>query len=224
MKILDVPQSGSVAGVTSSRNRYGQYRRTRAIPVQPQTQAQLDVRANLSSLSAAWRGLDANKQSAWRSLAQSYPYTDSLGQIIILTGHQLYIAINSIRLLGAQATTDDAPAIPDTFLTDPMTGLTAEIAAGTTSLNVTWATIPATEYALLYASPPLSPGVGFWNDFRLIGVRQGATGAQVDYGAAYDAKFGAPQAGQKVLVRAIHCINGFRGPKKELNDIWETTS
>ena len=35
MKILDVPQSGSLGGQTSSHNRAGQYRRARRSPVQP---------------------------------------------------------------------------------------------------------------------------------------------------------------------------------------------
>src|SRR5439155_109028 len=95
MKILDVPQSGSVAGVTSSRNRFGQYRRTRATPVNPNSTFQGAVRARLSVNSAAWRALTAAQRAGWNDLAASMTRTDSLGQTYSLTGFQSYCSVNN---------------------------------------------------------------------------------------------------------------------------------
>src|SRR5206468_836067 len=98
MKILDVPQSGSQAGTTSSRNRYGQYRRSRATPVNVNSTAQQAARNRLSAESEAWRGLTDIQREAWNSFADEHPQTDSLGQVVTLTGHQMFVGVNSALL------------------------------------------------------------------------------------------------------------------------------
>src|SRR5437773_11561609 len=68
MKYLGPTQSGSENGTTASRNRFGQYFRRRAVPVQPRTAAQLAVRARMSNNAAAWRALTDAQRAAWESL------------------------------------------------------------------------------------------------------------------------------------------------------------
>src|SRR5213594_7639 len=111
MKILDVPQSGSVAGVTSSRNRFGQYRRTRATPVNPNSTFQGAVRARFSVNSAAWRALTAAQRAGWADLGTSMTRTDSLGQTYALTGFQAYCSLNNNNLAAGNAVVSDAPVL-----------------------------------------------------------------------------------------------------------------
>src|SRR6187455_3387360 len=92
MKMLDVPQSGSIAGQTSSRNRFGQYRRTRAVPVNVNSPAQTVVRGYLIEASQAWRNLTDAQRDSWNSYALDHPRVDSLGQTITLTGHQIFVS------------------------------------------------------------------------------------------------------------------------------------
>ena len=66
MKILDIPRSGSYAGITSSRNRFGQYVRNRRAPVQPiGTGRRAFIRSAFGNASTSWAGLTAEEQEAW---------------------------------------------------------------------------------------------------------------------------------------------------------------
>jgi len=68
MKYFGNPQSGSYAQMTASRNRFGQYFRTRAVPVNPATPQQLVQRARLSTNAAGWRDLTDGERAGWLSL------------------------------------------------------------------------------------------------------------------------------------------------------------
>ena len=72
--------SGSVAGQTASRNRYGVYWRTRAIPVTSTTTAALNAKARFTSQSQAWQGETDATRLAWKEWALDNPITDALGQ------------------------------------------------------------------------------------------------------------------------------------------------
>src|SRR5438876_229394 len=65
MKFLGEPRSGSLAGQTSSRNRFGQYVRSRATPVNPNSVAQAAVRARQSNNAAAWRTITDTQRAGW---------------------------------------------------------------------------------------------------------------------------------------------------------------
>jgi hypothetical protein len=123
MKFLGDPQSGSAAGTTSSRNRYGQYKRTRATPVQPRTPAQLNQRALMTTNAAAWRALTDAQRAGWLSLGAMISRTDSLGQTYTLNGFAAYCSVNNNKLAAGDAVVSDAPAIvtPGDLLTVTVT-------------------------------------------------------------------------------------------------------
>src|SRR5690554_6218576 len=87
--------SGSINGTTHSRNRGGAYMRNRSIPVNPQTVAQQAIRAILSSLSSAWRDLTPSQRNGWNSATSNFPVTDQFGDQRELSGHQLFVRLNS---------------------------------------------------------------------------------------------------------------------------------
>src|SRR5262245_36608206 len=91
MLILDVPQSGSVAGFTSSKNRFGQYRRTRAIPLQPRTPKQTRNRCLCSSGSSQWRSLSDAQRTAWNDYAQQILRSNGVGSSYTPTGASLFV-------------------------------------------------------------------------------------------------------------------------------------
>ena len=136
MKILDVPQSGSIAGVTSSHNRFGQYRRSRSTPVNVNSNAQGLVRTRLSVNSAAWRTLTTAQRAGWSDLGSSMVRSDSLGQSYTLQGNQAYASVNNNRLLCGLAVVADAPAIAT-----PINIVTATITLTAAALSVAYAAI-----------------------------------------------------------------------------------
>lgn len=206
MKILDVPQSGSVAGVTSSRNRFGQYRRTRAIPVNPNTTFQSAVRTRFAALTAGWSALTAAQRAGWASLASGITRTDALGQQYTMDGAQCYVSNNMVILDGAGTILSDAPA-----KVSPVALLTAVVTTtgGTLSLAYT-ATPLATGVKLhIFASPQRSQGRMFEGDFRLIHVSAAAATSPANILSAYVSRFGTPVVGNKIFFSCQTSISGF---------------
>lgn len=196
MKVLTDPQSGSQAGTTASRNRFGQYYRTRATPVNPNTTAQGAVRNRLSVNSAAWRQLSDVQRSGWNQLGGQLVRTDALGQAYTLTGFQAYLSVNNNHLAAGNAVVGDAPAVET-----PEGLYTATITLTASALSVAFTPTPlATGVRLfVYASPGRSAGRSFEGDMRLIHVSAAALASPSNAYASYQGRFGNPVVGQAVF-------------------------
>lgn len=206
MKILDVPQSGSQAGTTSSRNRFGQYRRTRAVPVNPSTAFQGTVRNRMAANSAAWRALTSAQRAGWETLGSGISRTDALGQTYTLNGFAAYCSVNNNNLAAGNAVVADAPAI----VTPP--GLvTATITATSAALSVAYTATPlsAGVRLFIYCSPSRSAGRTFEGDLRLIAVTAAAAASPANIFTAYSARFGAPVTGNVVFISLQTYQGGF---------------
>lgn len=207
MKILDVPQSGSVGARTSSRNRSGQYVRQRAIPVQPRTPAQIAARSRLTSQSAAWRGLTAAQRAAWNAFAQSFTVVNSLGTTINLTGAQCFVKVNSVNLLNGDATVTLPPALP-AFIAVTVTGIDAT--AGTQLLEMSGVNPAAGTKFMTFASPQLSAGVSFNGKYAWLQTAQTFTTGKLALTSVYTAKYGALIAGKQVFVKVVQSQAGMQ--------------
>jgi hypothetical protein len=209
MKFLDVPRSGSYQGITSSRNRNGQYVRTRATPVQPRSASQLSVRAHLATNAAAWRGLTQTQRDGWTSLGYQMTRTDSLGQSQNLTGFQAYCSINNLNTLVGNAAVPDPPAIktPTALLTVTPT----ETGGGTPAFSVAFTPSPlaAGQKVIVRAGPQRSAGRAFESDFRIMFIGAAASASPANILAAYQAKFGTPITGGRIFVSASVYDTGF---------------
>lgn len=206
MKLLVPPQSGSIAGQTASRNRFGQYVRTRAIPVNPNTTAQGVVRARLALNSSAWRALTGAQRAGWSDLALSMVRTDSLGQSINLTGQQAYVSVNNERLAAGDAVVSDAPALgtPSALATATIT-----LTAAAFSIAYTATPLPAGARLFTFVSPQRSAGRAFESDFRLLAVSAAAAASPANVYAAYVAKFGVPVVGNRIFIQLQVYLGGF---------------
>lgn len=129
--------SGSLGGMTASHGRGGYYLRNRVKPINPNTPRQQAVRSSLGALVQGWSSLlSAPQRAGWSAYADATPRTDRLGETLLLTGSQAYVASNTPRLqlnassLSATAARiDDPPTIPTQG--EPVTGVSAfEVTAG----------------------------------------------------------------------------------------------
>lgn len=204
MKMLDVPQSGSIAGQTSSRNRYGQYRRTRAIPVNPNSTQQGVVRARLALNSAAWRDLTGAQRAGWSTLGLSMTRTDSLGQTVNLTGLQAYCSVNNERSAAGDAVLSDAPS-----LVTPSALASATITLTAASFSVAYTPTPlgAGQRLFTFTSPQRSAGRSYESDYRLLAVSAAAAASPANVLAAYTARFGVPVVGNRIFL----CLQVYDG-------------
>lgn len=110
--------SGSIAGVTYSRAKGGTlYRRARAIPVNPQTNNQTQVRDAMTQLVNRWiTTLTPAQRTGWNLYGQNTLVTNKLGDAVARSGQNWYIACNvprvqeDTKLSGGLSIIDDAPA------------------------------------------------------------------------------------------------------------------
>lgn len=208
MKYLGPSQSGSENGNTASRNRFGQYIRRRAIPVQPRTPAQLNQRARMSLNAAAWRSLTDAQRAGWLSLGLGMIRTDSLGQSYDLNGFLAYCSVNNNKLDAGDAAVADAPAIatPPDLLT-----VTITLTAAALSIAYTATPLAAGVRLFIRASPQRSAGVKFNGDYRQIAVTAAAAASPHNGLVAYTAKFGVPVVGNRIFFNLQTYQAGFMG-------------
>jgi hypothetical protein len=199
MKYLDVPQSGSVAGETHSRNRFGQYKRTRATPVNPNSARQGIARGRLADFSAAWRALTGAQQAAWDTYSAAHTRVDSLGQTIVLTGHQFYVSVNLALANAGEAQVSVPPT--DVELGPPALTI-LDTGGGDFTITFDPSPVPAATNLIIEASKPRSAGRRYESDYRFIASIAAAAATPADIEAAYVAKFGVPTVGTKTFVRA----------------------
>ncbi len=199
MKIIDIPRSGSQDSTVSSRNRGGQYTRNRRSPVQPLgTGRRAFVRQNFANASKLWQAITDAQRAQWSAVADGYPYVDSLGQTIKLTGHQFFVACNSQLLNCNKAQIADAPASTAVW---GMTTLTASASVGGGTLNVVLTGNGTADDSLLVAcSPQVSPGVSYNNRYWQTLVTGGVDDT-INVAFQYTQEFGALVEGRKIFIR-----------------------
>lgn len=216
MKFLGPPSSGSQAGSTNSRNRFGQYIRTRAVPVNPNTSKQANVRAALANNAAAWRGLTDAQRAAWASLGSGMTRTDALGQSYTLDGFMAYCSVNNLNAAAGVALVADAP----TFL-DPGTLASMTVTLTNAAFSVAYTATPLSTGVklFLFASPQRSAGRSFEADYRLIQVSAAAAASPLNVLAAYSARLGAPVTGNRVFISGQLVKSGFAGSPFLVNQV-----
>lgn len=210
---------GKVNGTVFSKNRAGAYTRTKVTPSNPQTPYQTIVRQRLASYASGFRSLTASQIAAWNAAVDDFLSTNVFGDTVRKTGLQLYIGLNSILELigGTPLTSPPAPVgiSPTTLAINTLTN-----AAATLNLGA----IPTTQYYIIEATAPVSPGRNFLkNQYRGIATLVG-TGAAITAHSvftAYSAKFGAPVTGQRVgfRIKVADSVTGQSGIYLSQTDI-----
>jgi hypothetical protein len=216
MKVLTAPQSGSMAGTTASRNRFGQYLRSRATPVQPRTTFQLNQRARMSTNAAAWRALTDAQRGGWLSLGLMISRTDSLGQTYTMNGFMAYCSVNNNKLDAGDAAVSDAPAI-----VTPADLLTATITLTSAALSIAYTATPlaAGVRLFIWVSPQQSAGRKFNGDYRLLSVTAAAAASPSNSLAAYTARFGVPVTGTRIFFSLETYQGGFKGSPLNVSQV-----
>lgn len=168
VKILsDIQFSGSRGNITFGHNRGGQYQRTRAVPVNPNSTRQQAVRTILGTLAAAWYSLTSVQRAAWNSYAALNPVTDRLGQSITLSGMNWFMKCNS-RLSDAGITTINLP--PVAAAPAGLTSFTATFTAANAVSVVFTPVLPADACIQLWQTLPGSAASSpNFNQARLVG-------------------------------------------------------
>jgi len=100
---------GSIAGNTFTRTKAGPAVRAKVKPNNPATPAQMAQREKITRLSKAWQGLTDDERSAWDGSAENVKRKGVCGNNITMTGHQLFVKVNSMREENSDATSAATP-------------------------------------------------------------------------------------------------------------------
>lgn len=121
-----IQMSGSIAGNTFARNRYGNYVRARTKPVNPNTAQQNLVRSVVATLTARWaQTLTAVQRTAWNLYADNVNMKNKLGETIHLSGFNHYIRSNAFLQRFGKTIVDAGPVIFELPEQDPAFNITA---------------------------------------------------------------------------------------------------
>jgi hypothetical protein len=106
-----VQMSGSMAGTTHARNRFGNYTRSRTKPVNPKSARQMGARILVMMLAEQWREdpMTDAKRLAWSTYASSVNWLNKLGEIVKLTGFNHFIRSNAALIAAGGALVTDGP-------------------------------------------------------------------------------------------------------------------
>lgn len=196
-----VDGSGKLGGHVASKNKAGSYFRTKTTPLNPQTSAQTTVRASLSALAQAWKGLTAAQQLAWNNAVGSFATTQVFGSSKSISGIALYCRINqNITLAGGTAI-----SVPPAIVTvAPLTSYSVTAVGGSNvTFTFTPTPVPANTVIQVKATNNLSAGISFVkNHYRTIEYIAPAATSPAVLTTAYDAKWGSPVTGSKIWIEA----------------------
>lgn len=114
-----VQMSGSIAGNTHARNRFGNYMRARTKPVNPNTARQVTARSRLALLAEDWREVLSDAQRiAWNTYAAGVSWLNGLGEVVHLTGFNMFCRTNA-AYMQVSSRQNTAPVILSLAEQDP---------------------------------------------------------------------------------------------------------
>ncbi len=197
-----VQMSGSIAGDTFSRNRYGSYVRARTKPVNPNTARQVAVRAAVAFATSRWsQTLTGVQRTAWNLYADNVNMTNRLGETIHLSGFNHYVRSNCIKAAHASPAIDAGPVIFELPEQDPAFAITISEAGQQVSITLNagldWNNEDNALCWLFMGTPQNAQRNFFGGPWRYIGVISGDLAAPPAYPLLKDVSFAASE-GQRV--------------------------
>ncbi len=192
--------SGSLGGVTASRNKGGQYLRARAVPTTSTTVPALLAKATLGSASTHFSTLSTAERTSWDRYGTLRPEINALGMAKILSG----IAAHN-RIFTRMTRAGDSPLDTPPIGTDPdaLTSVAAtfDIGLGTIELSFTPTPLGPTKHLWLEAAVVDSQGINYVENVkRLVTVSAADLVTDFDYQSVVEAVFGTLIVGQKVIL------------------------
>ncbi len=176
-----IQMSGSIAGNTFARNRYGNYVRAKTKPINPNTARQIAVRAAVALLTVRWaQTLTAIQRTAWNLYADNVNMKNRLGEVIHLSGFNHYIRSNAFRARASFTIVDAGPVIFELPTQDPLYSITISEAAqqitSTYDDTLAWANETGGYLLLAHGQPQNAQRNFFAGPWRVVGAVPGVDG------------------------------------------------
>lgn len=195
---------GKIAGAVASKNRSGNYFRSKSSPVNPNTEAQQAVRSRFGQWTKAFRNLTPAQIAGWNEGAKSFVSSNVFGDNVLPTGHNLFVALNTnLALVGGVYLEDCPKNILD------LNGVELSIVRDVSdaSLIGTLSLIPGPSmYVVIYCSGLVSNSVSYVkNKMRVLHVAAASSLDPIVLTSAFVAKYGyLPGPSDKVVFEAVY--------------------
>ena len=111
--------SGSVAGITASRNASGAYFRARTVPSDKFTAKQRLAREAMRNMSPDWAPLSPAEKASWNTYGAGIPFTPPIGNDYNLNGQQIYNRSKLAVKYSNESTLAPGLVVPDTAPAGP---------------------------------------------------------------------------------------------------------
>jgi hypothetical protein len=214
MKISSIPKRGRKGSVVYLETRHGKVARQYVRPANPRTPAQVAHRNNVRAVSARWRTLTAQQQTAWTVAAAKEYFVTETGERVRLNGQNLFVSLNTRRADLGLAQFDLPPA-KQVFPDNPVVELAATFTGGEFTLKLRLSGPPA-QYTLVQGSRPVGTGVRCVQHFPFLGLLPPPVDGWSDITELYVARFGVPKAGTAIWIRTCQHIDGWTDVPKKL--------
>lgn len=206
---------GKLGGHVASKNRGGNYLRTKTTPVNPQSTAQTDVRSIFGNLSQAWSGLTESERESFNEAVGNFAQTDIFGDLKNPSGKALFQRLNQNLLIVGESQLNSAPG-----LVSAPSEIATTVTIDTAGSEIIFDNLASAGdgHPIVRSSGPVSAGTSFVkNRMRIVSTESQGPGFQGSVYTDYVAKFGTPSVGQKVYIELNYVLsNGVQTPKVKL--------
>jgi len=196
--------SGKIGGMVFSRNKAGSYIRTYVKPINPGSVAQQTIRNRLTGLIQAWRGLTDAQRRAWNASTGNFTSKNRIGDVIFLTGQQLFNKFSSNLLAAGESIVLTPPLNSDE---SAVTIESLVVSSSELTISIDVAVVPVTAAVIVRATDGLSAGRSnsYKSDFKQISANPTFATNDYDAKAVYESIFGllSGKAGQKVFLEIV---------------------
>lgn len=177
--------SGSIGGLTGSRNAGGMYFRARGLPTNPNTSRQQAVRNAVSLLATRYvEELSPSQRESWRLYAANVPLVGPLGDPRDIGPMPMYVRCNVPRIQAGLDIVDDGPTIfdqgPAVLTTANPTYQLADPGVTPSQVSIPFDTAESwpnqdDSALLVYMSRPQNPSIErYHGPYRYVGAIEGA--------------------------------------------------
>ena len=211
---LVVDGSGKLGGHVASKNKGGNYLRTKVTPANPQTAEQSNVRSIFATISSGWSSLTESNRLSFADKVGEYSQTNIFGDLKSPTAKALYQRLNQNLLLVGRPKLSVCPS-PTAI---PTATFDAVVYVDGSSLSAEFLGSCTGSYVVISATPPMSAGTSFVkNKLRVVSTVQGDVDFGVNIMSDYVAKFGVIPVNSNIVfaVKFINA-NGQASPMQQV--------
>lgn len=198
-----VDMRGKISGNVYSKNKGGAYSRVRVVPSNPQSSAQMAVRADFTYLSQAYRGLSATERQSWIAAVGNYARINRVGDKHNLSGNSLYVSLNKNLADVGIAANATAPE-PESVDTVAVSTAVADNSSNSVVITLGGA-VPANTSLKVFTTGTLSAGIASpGTKLRQIASFAASHAAALTLTTDYNNKYGVVgAAGSKIFYKIV---------------------